>query len=88
VASALAATNERGRRRLDDPYDFVRLEIEAALARGVRVIPILAQGAVMPGRADLPQSLAGLADRNAFLIRHESFRSDAGRLVRQPHFAS
>ena len=77
----LTATDERGRRRLDDPDDFVRLEIETALERGVRVIPVLAQGAVMPGRDDLPQSLAGLARRNALYIRHESFRSDAGRLV-------
>jgi TIR domain len=77
----LTATDERGGRRLDDPDDIVRLEIEAALARGVRVIPILVEGAVMPGRQDLPESLAGLARRNALLIRHESFRYDAGRLV-------
>jgi hypothetical protein len=77
----LTATDKRGRRRLDDPDDFVRLEIEAALGRGVRIIPVLAQGAVMPGRDDLPESLAGLARRNALFIRHESFRSDAGRLV-------
>jgi len=77
----LTATDERGRRRLDDPTDIVRLEIEAALARNVRVIPILVEGAVMPGRDDLPESLAGLARRNALLIRHESFHSDAGRLV-------
>ena len=77
----LTATDERGARRLDDPGDTVRLEIEAALARGVRVIPILAEGAVMPGRNDLPESLAGLAHRNAIRIRHESFRNDAERLV-------
>ena len=77
----LTAADERGRRRLDDPDDFVRLEIEAALARGVRVIPVLAEGAVVPRRQDLPESLAGLARRNALLIRHESFRSDATRLV-------
>src|SRR5215469_15423668 len=79
--SWLTAADERGRRRLDDPDDIVRLEIEAALARDVRVIPILVEGTVMPGRKDLPESLAGLARRNALLIRHESFRSDAGRLV-------
>jgi hypothetical protein len=77
----LTAADERGGPRLDDPDDIVRLEIEAALARGVRVIPILVEGAVMPGRQDLPESLADLARRNALVIRHESFRSDAGRLV-------
>jgi hypothetical protein len=77
----LTATDERGRRRLDDPDDIVRLEIEAALTRNVRVIPILVEGAVMPGRQDLPESLAGLASRNALSMRHESFRYDAGRLV-------
>ena len=76
----LTATDERGRRRLDDPDDIVRLEIEAALTRDVRVIPILVEGAVMPSRADLPESLAGLARLNALFIRHESFRSDAERL--------
>ena len=77
----LAAADERGDRRLDDPDDIVRLEIEAALARDVRVIPILVEGADMPERPDLPESLAGLARRNALHIRHDSFRSDAGRLV-------
>ena len=77
----LTATDKRGRRRLDDPDDFVRLEIEAALAREVWVIPILVQGAIMPGREDLPESLVRLARRNALFIRHESFRSDAVRLL-------
>jgi len=77
----LTTTDERGRRRLDNPDDIVRLEIGAALARDVRVIPILVEGAHMPRQEDLPESLAGLARRNALLIRHESFRSDAGRLV-------
>src|SRR5215213_4899040 len=44
----LTITDEHGRRRLDDPGDFVRLEIEAALARNVRVIPVLVDGARMP----------------------------------------
>jgi hypothetical protein len=78
----LIAADEHGRGRLDDPDDLVRLEIEAALTRGVRVIPILVEGAAMPTRKDLPESLAGLARLNALLIRHESFRYDTGRLVR------
>jgi hypothetical protein len=77
----LTTTDKLGRRRLDDPDDIVRLEIEAALARDVQVIPILADGAVMPGRQDLPESLAGLARLNALLIRHESFHQGAERLV-------
>ncbi len=45
------------------------------------VILILAQGAVIPGRDDLPESIAGLARRNALFIRHESFGSGTGCLV-------
>jgi hypothetical protein len=77
----LTATDERGRRRLDDPDDHVRLEIEAALVRGVRVIPVLAEGTAMPRQVDLPDCLAGLPRLNALLVRLESFRYDAGRLV-------
>jgi hypothetical protein len=81
-AQWLTATEEQGRRRLDDPDDIVRIEIEAALVRDVRVIPILIENAIMPRRQDLPDSLASLARRNAFTIRHESFRYDAERLVK------
>jgi hypothetical protein len=77
----LTMADERGQRRLDDPDDIVRLEIKAALSRGVQIIPVLAEGAVMPTREELPESLAALARRNASRIRLESFRSDAGRLV-------
>jgi hypothetical protein len=44
----LSSADGQGGRRLDDPGDIVRLEVEAALQRGVRVIPILMDGAVMP----------------------------------------
>ncbi len=77
----LTATDGRGRRRLDDPDDIVRREVEAALACGVRVIPILTENAAMPTQDDLPESLMSLARRNALSIRHESFRSDAVRLI-------
>jgi hypothetical protein len=77
----LTATDEDGRRRLDDPDDFVRLEIAAALERDIRVIPILVEGAQMPRRQQLPEALAGLARRNALSVRHESFRADAERLL-------
>ena len=68
-------------RQIAPPLGPNKAAVEAALARGVWVIPILVEGAVMPTRQDLPESLAGLADRKPLLIRHESFRYDAGRLV-------
>jgi hypothetical protein len=60
---------------------MVRIEIEAALARNVRVIPTLVENALMPRWQDLPESLGSLARHNAFIIRHESFRYDAERLI-------
>jgi hypothetical protein len=77
----LTAPDEAGQRRLDDPDDLVRLEVEAALARDVRVIPVLVEDATMPRRKDLPEDLATLARRNAFILRHETFRADAARLA-------
>ena len=61
----LTITDADGRRRLDDPNDFVRLEIEAALTRNVRVIPILVDGSRMPHAEEVPASLAGLVRRQA-----------------------
>ena len=77
----LIGADERGHRRLDNPDDLVRLEVEAALTRGVRIIPVLTEDAIMPTQLDLPESLAGLARRNALTIRPDSFRSDTDRLI-------
>ena len=52
-------------RRIDDPRDFVRIEIETALDRNLPVVPILIDRTEMPREADLPPSLARLAYRNA-----------------------
>jgi len=70
-----------GGRRLEDPGDYVRLEIGAALARDVRVIPILVDGASMPAAADLPEDLAALATRNALSVEHGDFDHDMARLT-------
>ncbi|HEU4529047.1 MAG TPA: toll/interleukin-1 receptor domain-containing protein [Actinomycetota bacterium] len=77
----LTITDDEGRRRLDDPEDFVRLEIEAALARDVRVIPILVEGASMPDEEELPPTLAPLARRQALDLSPSRFDFDTGRLV-------
>jgi|SRR5829696_653023 len=78
----LTVADEDGRRRLDSPDDFVRLELEAALARNVRVIPILVEGARMPRAAELPPSLAGLVRRQALELSPARFDSDSGRLLK------
>jgi len=77
----LTITDERGSRRLDDPGDFVRVEIEAALSRNVRVIPILVDGATMPEADDVPTSLAGLVRRQALELSPSRFAFDSGRLL-------
>jgi len=76
----LTITDEQGTARLDDPDDFVRLEIEAALTRNVRVIPILVAGARMPRPDLLPPSLAKLARRQALELSPSHFESDTRRL--------
>src|SRR5262249_30582965 len=77
----LTSVDARGLRRLDNPADFVRIEIEAALARDIRVIPVLVDGAPMPAEQDLPDALRSLADRNAVRLAHERFGADASDLT-------
>ena len=78
----LTVSDSYGRRRIDDPDDFVRLEIEAALTRQVRVIPILVDGASMPSADELPGSLAGLVRRQALELSPSRFEFDTNRLFR------
>jgi hypothetical protein len=77
----LTVTDDKGHRRLDDPDDFVRLEIEAALNRNILVIPILVDGARMPRRDELPASMVKLAHRNALQLSPDRFSADTGRLL-------
>lgn len=72
---------EDGSRRLDDPDDFVRLEIEAALQRKVLLIPILVEGAVMPRGDQLPPSIAPLVRRQALELSPTRFRADTDHLL-------
>src|SRR5919199_1062440 len=78
----LTMTDGEGRRRIDDPDDFVRIEIEAALERNVRVVPILIYGARMPRPQDVPPSLAGLVRRQALELSVSRFDDDLSRLLR------
>jgi len=70
-----------GTRRLDDPDDFVRLEIEAALERKVLLIPILVDGALMPRGDQLPPSIAPMVRRQALELSPNRFRADTERLL-------
>lgn len=85
-AQWLTATGPSGGRRLDDPADFVRFEIESALQRAadhddVRVIPTLVQGAEMPRREDLPAELGGLVHRHAVTLSDAHWSDDVSRLL-------
>ena len=79
----LNAKDESGERRLDNPDDFVAIEIAAALARDIRVIPVLVDGARMPKAKELPDSLKPLARRHAVDVRHSHFGQDAEALVKR-----
>jgi uncharacterized membrane protein YhaH (DUF805 family) len=78
----LTARGNDGSPRLDSPKDYVRLEIESALKRDIRVIPVLVDGATMPQSSDLPSSLQALARRNAVEIAHHRFTADCDDLAR------
>jgi hypothetical protein len=77
----LPSVDEAGKRRLDNPDDFVRLEIATALKLNIRVIPVLVDDASMPRSNDLPDDLKLLARLNALELSHTRFNADFGRLV-------
>lgn len=76
----LASRDESGR-RLDNPNDFVRLEITAALVRGIPVIPVLVQGARMPRPQDLPEDLSALSRRHALELSDLRWKHDVDQLT-------
>ena len=77
----LDAKDDDGRRRFDNPDDFVTIEIAAALARKIRVIPVLVDGARTPKADKLPDSIRPLVRRNAVEVRNTHFGRDAEALA-------
>lgn len=75
-------TDENGERRLDQWNDFVRIEVATALKENKIVIPVLVGQAKMPAPNELPDDLAPLARRNAFVLSHLHFRDDVERLAK------
>jgi TIR domain len=76
------ARDDKGARRLDNPEDFVRIEIESALKQNKRVIPVLVGDTHMPRPEELPEAIRPLARRNAVRLSHERFRADAQGLIK------
>jgi hypothetical protein len=80
--SWISATDVDGRKRLDDPRDFVRIEIGGALKRNVRVVPVLVENADMPTQDDLPDEIKPLTRLNAVAMRDSRWDADIDALVR------
>jgi hypothetical protein len=78
----LDAADASGKKRLEDPNDLVRIEIESALEQGIPVIPLLVRGAQIPADEDLPAGLKQLVYRNGIPIRPDpDFHRDMDRLI-------
>jgi hypothetical protein len=78
----LTATGATGGRLIDDPQDWVRRELVAAFAAGVRVIPVLIDGAVLPAEAELPADIAALSRCQYRWLRASDIVFDLDRLHR------
>jgi TIR domain len=77
----LTARDDAGRRRLDNPSDYVRMEIEESLARKIRVVPLTLNDVRLPLADELPAKIAGLADRQSRVFRSRHYESDFEQLV-------
>ena len=78
----LTVVDKNGKLRLDNPMDFIRLEVASALKRDIRVIPVLVGSATMPSADQLPPDLAKLPRRNALHLGDARFHTDADRLIK------
>lgn len=78
----LNARDDEGRRRLDDPNDWVRLEIARALHRNITVIPVCVDGTELPKRAELPEDIRGLCDHHAAVVTSTGFRNEMAGIAR------
>ncbi len=75
------STNSDGVELFENPNDFVRIEVTAALERDIRTIPVLLEGMTMPRPEDLPADMRSLVHRHAITLRHTRFNADADLIV-------
>ncbi len=73
--------DKNGNRRINNPDDFVRIEIASALRRNIKVIPVLFDNAVLPAASELPEDLKKLSHRQSIEIDKTRFDADTARLV-------
>jgi hypothetical protein len=77
-----ARDSASGSRRLDTPDDWVRQEVEEGLRHPVSVlIPVLVDGAHMPGKNDLPASIQALSDLQAFRLHGDDLLREVDKLI-------
>jgi len=81
IGPAWLTSSRDGVRRLDEPEDFVRMEIETGLKSGKPLLPVLVGGAVMPTEEDLPAAISALARRQAIVLSDAGWSSDVTRLI-------
>jgi hypothetical protein len=79
----LTIKDKQGQRRLEKPYDFVRIEIESALSMGIPIFPVLVGGASMPDADILPSGISGIARIQAIEVSESRFDYDVECLVKE-----
>jgi TIR domain/Sulfatase-modifying factor enzyme 1 len=87
VGWADAIDPKTGRRRLERADDFMRIEVRKGLSRGIPVVPILLDGAMIPDAGQLPDDLQRLIRRNAEFIDHRTVDADIDRLIKKLRLA-
>lgn len=73
--------DENGQQRLQNAEDILRIEIETALSRNIRVIPILFDNIAMPSKALLPENLWPLTLRQSLSVSETNFDYDIKHLA-------
>ena len=77
----LTLTDAAGRRRIDDPQDWIRREIVEAVTHGLRVIPVLLDDVELPAEDELPDDITGLGRRQYVLLRRRHTKADLADLA-------
>lgn len=78
----LKIANYTGQRRIDNPRDFVHIEIATLLNRKIRTIPVLVGGATFPDESELPDPIRLLGRKNAYEISDKRFHADIDILIK------